>query len=217
MEKICINYILKSISVLILYSPAFAFCFGCLALLPDFIGLNAWNLLNALVLLIAFYSLPKTSVKVKGLMLLLILIDLKTTLHMAQSNALVAGLIILTFCLLERNNFLLAALCIVSSVYIKVFGIVGIVLFLFYPEKWKLALYTLLWMIVFLISPLVIVSFSHLKDLYIAWFSTTANNLTAISGVSIMGLLKSWFNRDFSNSLVTLIGANIVFNPFLKI
>src|SRR5687768_9276458 len=41
------------------YSPTFSTLFGAFALLPDSIGLTLWNLLNALILVLAIYYLPQ--------------------------------------------------------------------------------------------------------------------------------------------------------------
>src|SRR5687767_12029039 len=141
------------------YSPTFAFLFGGFALWPDTIGLPLWNILNALVLVFAIYYLPKLTNKQKALILLCCVIESMTAIQNEQSNGLVAGLLILAFGLCERKNFLLAALCIVLTVYIKIFGLVAFVWFLFYPGRWKLALYGAVWLIILFFIPLLVIDF----------------------------------------------------------
>ena len=84
-----------------------------------------------------------------------------TSIQSQQSNGMMAGLIILAFGLMERKKFIPAAFCIVFSAFIKINGIVGLALFLFYPEKWKNALYTLGWTVVLFAMPLIVVSFAQ--------------------------------------------------------
>ena len=129
------------------YTPTFSVFFGLFAVFPDWLGLNLWNLLNALFLLAAVYYLPRLSILEKGVILLIVLIELMTSMQNEQSNGLIAGLIVLSFGLLENKKYLAATFFLVFSVFIKLFGIVGFALLLLYPKKWKLALYSALWTI----------------------------------------------------------------------
>ena len=113
------------------YTPTFSAFFGFFAVFPDWIGLNLWNLLNAFVLLFAIYYLPKINNYEKGLILLIVLFELMTSLQNHQSNALIAGLLVLSYGLMEKKRFFLATICIVFSVFIKLFGIIGFLLFVF--------------------------------------------------------------------------------------
>ena len=63
------------------YTPTFSVFFGLLAIFPDWIGLNLWNLLNALILLFAVYYLPRIGNLEKGLILMIVLIELLTSMQ----------------------------------------------------------------------------------------------------------------------------------------
>ncbi len=199
------------------YSPTFALFFGIFAVFPDFIGLNLWNIFNALILLFAIYYLPKLNITQKGLIIIIILIELTTTMLNEQSNALIAGLLIFTFGLLEKRYYLAATFCIVFSVFIKIFGIVGFALLLFYPQKWKLALYTIGWSIALFIVPLILVDFNQLKFLYISWGYLLANDLSSSYGLSVMGWLHSWFGADVNKLLVAISGIILLLIALLRI
>ena len=199
------------------YSPAFALFFGIFAFLPEYPGLLIWNLVNALMLYFAMFALPKINTRTKIFMLLIIIIELMTSLQNTQSNGLIAGLIIMAFVMLEKDKSFLATLCIISTVYIKLFGVVAIALFAFYPKKGKLILYSLFWSCVFLILPLVAVSFSQLKFLYSSWVHLLLNDHSVSDGVSVIGWLKSWFNLDLSKGLILIIGAVLFLVPFIRI
>jgi len=199
------------------YSPSFAMLFGVFAFLPDFVGILLWNLMNALMLYFAMFSLPNLTIKAKASMLLIVIIELMTSMQNTQSNALIAGLIILAFVMLEREEPFIAALCIVSTVFIKIFGIVAFALFIFYPRKAKLVLYSLCWIAFFLFLPLLAVDFSQLKFLYSSWFNLLVNDHTISEGVSVIGWLKSWFNLDLSKGLIVLIGAVLFLIPLARV
>jgi len=189
------------------YSPTCAVFFGIFYALPDTVGLLLWNVLNAIVLLISVYYLPHLPIKTKGLILISILIELMTCMQNEQSNGLICGLIILAFGLLERGNYFAAVFCIVFATYMKLFGIVALSLFIFYPGKWKLAFYTLFWSSLLFIVPLTVVSFPQLEFLYSSWGRLLSTDHSASVGFSVAAWLKSWFSIDINKTLITLAGA----------
>ena len=199
------------------YSPAFALFFGLLAWLPDILGLTIWNLLNAFLVFLAFRALSGFDTRQKVLMLLLVAIELMTSMQNSQSNGLMAGLIILSFALLQKEHFLWATLCIVATVYIKLFGVVAMALFLFYPHKGKIALYTMLWMVLFAILPIVITGPNQLIFLYKSWGHMLAHDHSISYGFSVMGWLKSWFHLNINKNLVLLLGTILFCIPLSRI
>ena len=199
------------------YSPTFAVLFAPLAELPDAIGLHLWNLLNALILLLGVYCLPKLTNKQKGLILIASLIELMTSMQNEQSNGMIAGLIILTFALLERKKLALATLIIVFSVYIKLFGLVAFALFLFYPEKWKSILYSILWFVILFFLPLIVISMNQLLFLYESWGDMLLNDHSSSFGqLSVMGWFYTWFGITWNKIYFMFAGAVIFLIPFIK-
>jgi hypothetical protein len=199
------------------YSPTFSVFFGIFTLLPNSVGLTVWNIINAFVFLVAIYYLPRLTLTQKGVILLICLIEFMTSIQNQQSNALLAGLIILTFGLLEKRNYWLATFCIVFSIYIKVFGIVGLALFLFYPEKWKLALYTLGWSLLLFVLPLLFINFDQLLFLYKSWGHLLDNDHTVSYGFSVMGWLHTWFGYDPGKQIILIIGVLLFLVPMVRI
>jgi hypothetical protein len=199
------------------YSPTFSVFFGAFTLFPDVVGLTLWNILNALVFLLAIYYLPRLNLMQKGLILLICLLEFMTSIQNQQSNALLAGLIILTFGLAEKRYYLMATFCIVFSIYIKVFGVVGLALFLFYPEKWKLVLYTIGWSILLFVLPLVFVSIDQLEFLYKSWGHLLNNDHTISYGFSVMGWLHAWFGIDLDKQIVLISGVILFLIPLVRI
>lgn len=192
------------------YSPSFSVVFGALAILPDAIGLSIWNLLNALFLLYAIYLLPGISLTNKSWIALICLIELLTSMQNEQSNGLMVGWIILAFCLMEKDKYLPATLLLVGTVFIKLFGIVAMAIFLFYPGKWKLALYSAMWTMVILALPLLMVDLTQYLFLIESWKRMLSEDHSISLGFSVMGWMQSWFRME-EHKLWTLIAGIILF------
>jgi hypothetical protein len=197
------------------YSPTFALLMAPFSILPDFFGLLLWNLLNGLVLFWGIYHLPMIRNKHRLFIVLFILIELITALQNSQSNSLIAGLIIMAFVFCERKNVAMATLCIVLSVFIKVFGLVAFAIFIFYPNKKKVILFTAIWSIVLLLLPLIVNSPSQLYWQYQNWLHLLHMDYSASLGLSAEGLLHNWFGIRAKN-LVILLGVILFCLPLLK-
>jgi len=209
------------------YSPTFALLMAPLAMLPDAIGLTFWNLLNVLVLLFAIKKLrppsfghPQGGIKVERVkiaILFFIIIELLTALQNEQSNALMAGLMILGFCFLEKEKIWLGCLCIALTVYIKLFGLVAFALFLIYRKKGRFILASTMWMVILAGLPLFVVSFEQLQVLYSSWLNMLSNDHSASYGLSVMGVGESWFGLGFLKNKIVLLGIALFCVPLLKI
>ena len=199
------------------YSPSFALLFGILAILPDVIGLTLWAILNAAVLFFSVYYLPNINVRTKGMILMFVFLELLTTLQNEQSNALIAGLLIFAFGFLERGKYWLASLCVVSTIFIKLFGIVGLALYLLYPNKFKLTYTTLFWTVLFTFLPLIVIDTNQFIFLYKSWVNMLANDHSISDGLSVIGWLKTWFGWQVNKTYVSLAGVLLFCLPLLKI
>lgn len=199
------------------YSPTFALLMAPLAVLPDVAGLILWNLLNALVLFLAVKYLPLKDEKTKVFILWFIAIELLTSIQNSQSNGLMAGLLVFSVAFFERRNVLLASLFIVLSFYLKIFGIAAAVLFLLYPDKLKFVASSVFWTIVLGLLPLTAVSPEQLTFLYKSWANLLASDHTVSYGLSVMGILQSWFHLTPPKLLILGLGTILLLLPFLKV
>jgi hypothetical protein len=197
------------------YSPAFAVLMAPFAMFADLPGLIAWNLINAFALFFGIYFLPFLKRKEKIFALWFVLIELLTSLQNAQSNGLIAGLLLLSFGQFEKRNPALASLFIVLSAYIKIFGIAAVLLGLLYPGKLKFIAYTFFWGVLFALLPLVFTNWETLIMQYKSWYHLISSESTASFGISIFGILHSWFLFD-SKNLALLIGFFILLAPLLR-
>ncbi len=198
------------------YSPTFSFFMAPFAKLPDVFGLAIWNLINVLVLFFAIWKLPIKNPNARIWMLGLILIELVTSIQNAQSNGLIAGLIIFAFHKLEKKQMVWASLFIVLTVFIKIFGLVALALFIFYPQKGKALFYSLGWTLVLLALPLLVISTNQLSYLYQSWYYLLQNDQAASWGLSVAGWLYSWFGLHVKMG-VLIIGTLLYLLPLLRI
>ncbi len=198
------------------YSPSFAVLMAPMALLPDGLGLFCWNLLNVLVLFFALWSLPKQNSTSHLFMLGLLLIELVTSTQNSQSNALIAGLIIFAFHFLEKKQSAIAALFIVLTVFIKLFGIVALALFLFYPGKLKSIASILGWTLLIAVLPLFFVGPEQLIFLYKSWANLLQMDHGISTGLSVAGWLSTWFGVEAKTAIV-LVGVILFCIPLLNI
>lgn len=199
------------------YSPAFALIFGIFAILPDIVGLSLWNILNAAVLFFSVYYLPRLDMRTKGLILVFVIVEFLTAVQNEQSNALIAGLLLFTFGFLEREKYWLASFCLVSTIFIKLFGIVGLALFLLYPNKFKLTYTTAFWVVLFTLLPLLVVDMEQFIFLYKSWANLLANDHSISDGLSVIGWLKTWFGLNVNKTYVSVVGAILFCIPLLRI
>lgn len=198
------------------YSPTFALFFGCFAWFPDWLGLTLWNMMNMMFFSLSIRFLPNLDNKKKLLILLFSVADAMTSLQNSQSNLLVAGLVIMGFDLLEKENNFLATLCLVGTFYIKIFGIAALIMLIFYPGKWKSVLYTIFWMIVLWIIPVIITGFKPLISIYIQYYDLLQHDLSVSLGMSVMGWIQSWFGVHISKTIPALTGFIIMCLPLVK-
>ncbi len=198
------------------YSPTFAFCFGLMAYLPDFAGLVCWNLLNTLPLLLGIMQLREMTINNKIFALLFCALELMNSLQNSQSNGLMAGLLILTFTSLENRKYILACFLVVFSVYLKIYGGIGFFLFLFYPSKSRLLIFSLLWFLVLGALPLFFVHWDQLTYLYSSWGKLLKQDEYNSTGISVMGILGRWFPQGISKNQIILFGCLIFVFPFFQ-
>ncbi len=198
------------------YTPTFSFLMGIFYYLPDLAGLVLFNVLNTGLFIVAIrkLKLPKPSVKFVFLFLAL---EFGISLIWTQTNILIAALIILAFASFEDKKPLLASLFIVLTFYIKIFGIVALVLGVFYPGKIRFIVYLVIWSLLFAVLPLAIISPGELIQQYHNWFDLLKMDHNASYGVSFIGWIHSWFNINISKIGTVAVAAIVFCIPLLKV
>lgn len=199
------------------YSPTFSVAMAPFTMLPDLPGLILWNLCNSLLLFFAIKTLPVGNNNAKIYMLWFILQELLTTMQNSQSNGLVVAFLVWAFNMFEKRNVLLASLFILLSAYIKIFGALAVLLFLFYPDKIKFILYSVLWFVVLACIPLLFISPGHLIFLYKSWFNIVAYDQATEYGISLIGVLHTWFHFEPDKNILSLAGLMLLLLPLVRI
>lgn len=202
------------------YSPTFALLFAPFAILPKYIGVVLWSITNALVLFAAIAKMPIAQ-HYKTFIWWFTLIELITSIQNVQVNPIIAGLFIFTFNAFEKKQIWLAALLVVLSMYIKVYGVVAACLFLLYPHKINFISWGFFWFIVFFFLPLIVIPFDALLSQYQGWQQTIANDHQSRAvDVSIMRFVMAVLHLEFNNSLrlyIQLTGIVLFCTKYLNI
>ena len=199
------------------YSPSFAMFMGVIAYFPVWLGLFLWNLLNVFVLFFGLKKMKFTRENGFVFAFLFVIIELITTTQNSQSNALIAGLILLAFDALENNKVSKSSWLLISTVFIKLFGLVAFVLYLFYPKKIKSGLWVIFWMVFLSLIPALFIGIDSLYAQYLSWIQLLANDHSNELKFSVMGFLNSWFGvpADYKNYIL-LFGVLMFLIPLVK-
>ncbi len=190
------------------YSPAFAAFMGLFWYLPDWLGLLLWNGLNVGVLALGVYSLPLATQKKGGFILLFALLETIVATQNDQSNALMAGLILLGYSHFKRDIFITSTLFLSLTVFIKIFGLVAFCIYLWKPKKLaQVAGFSVGWFVALaVIVPLLFVDFNQLTFLYQSWGDLLANDHSTSVGLSVAGWLQSWFAFTPKDTYILFLG-----------
>ncbi len=99
----------------------------------------------------------------------------------------------------------------------KIYGALAFVFYLFYPGKLRLMGWSLFWMVFFALIPLAVVSGPQLLFLYKSWLHLLADDRSASVGLSVMGLLETWFHLTLSKNAVAIAGILLFILPLIYI
>ncbi|HEX4469897.1 MAG TPA: glycosyltransferase family 87 protein [Gemmatimonadaceae bacterium] len=202
------------------YTPSAALVFFPFAVLPFALGLLLWNGVNAATL---YWSLgrllaPREATIVRAI----VLPEMFGSLQSAQSNALVAALIILTFTELERRHDLRAAIAVCIGTVIKIFPLAAVSFALLRPERRRFAMWCAIVGVTLLIAPMLIRGPSWLFHQYDDWLVVQRVD-SGDPGFSVMALVRLGFGVDWPlwpqqlAGVVALLGPLVLINERLAV
>ena len=180
------------------YGPLFSLLIAPFAILPDYLGLVLWGMLNVSILFYAVHKLPISNWG-KSIILLVSLIENLTSIQNLQSNSMICSWIILTYVSIKDKKLGLAALLIVAGTLIKVYGIVGLPFIFFSKDYKKIIGYIILWSFILFCAPMLISSYEYILNTYRDWYlclieknseNILANAFGGMQDISVMGFLK---------------------------
>jgi hypothetical protein len=199
------------------YTPTFALLMGPIAALPYSVGAIAWNLVNAVVLFGAIMWVPTIGARTKSWTLWFISISLVSSMQSAQSNGLMAGLMLAAFAARERGHDGLSALAVVLAAFVKPFGAVALLPCLTQPRRGRFLLYACLCAIALGLAPLAVVSAQHLGFLYQSWFHLLQSDHAVKTGTSLITWLRAWFGLAPPKELVVAAGSVLLLLPLCRL
>jgi hypothetical protein len=180
------------------YGPLFAILIAPFALLPNYIGLMLWGMINISILFYAVGKLP-ISFWGKNIILLLSLIETLTSTQNLQFNPMLCSWIILSYVAIKNSQLGLAAFLIVAGTFIKLYGIVGLPFIFFTKDYKKMIGYLILWAIILFCLPMFISRPEFVYQSYIDWFHVlvekNSENINSymngsMQDISVMGFFK---------------------------
>jgi Glycosyltransferase family 87 len=198
------------------YSPTFAALMAPLSIMPRFIGVMFWNLLNMLLPVWALSKMNFSNEK-KNLIFLLLFIELLSSVQNAQSNGIMLGLIAGAFVMFERKNNAMAMLLIAFGFHIKLFAAVAGLLLFFYPGKIKSVLYGILFTVILGAVPLLAVTPSELLLQYRNWLELLTHDPAHELNYSIMTLSERLLGIHAGDLTYLIPGAILLMLPLLRI
>ena len=180
------------------YGPLFAILIAPFAILPNYLGIILWGMLNITFLFFAINKLP-ISFWGKNIILLISLIETLTSIQNLQFNPMLCSWIIMSFVAIKNNKLSFAAFLMVAGTFIKLYGIVGLPFVFFTKDYRKLFAYLILWVIILFCLPMFISSPEFIIQSYKDWYSTLVEknieNVTSylnasMQDISVMGFVK---------------------------
>jgi hypothetical protein len=193
-----------------LYSPTFALLFAPFAILPLALGLLCWNGVNALSLYGGLTRLLPA--RAAHMALLIVFLDLIRSLQNSQSNALVAGLMVLAFVALERDRLGAGASAIVTAAFIKIYPVAAGVLGLLRPRPWRFLAVFLALGLLFVALPLIALPPAAFVATYREWWSITRHD-AILQGQSVMRVISAIAGREVPTIPIQLIATLLLLAP----
>lgn len=178
------------------YGPIFCLIIAPFAILKGQLGVYLWQICNVIFLFIAIRQLPLSNLK-KNIICIICTQELIVSLKEFQTNGAIAALLILTWVLVEKKKDFWAAMFIMLGLFIKLYGVIGIVFFLLSKQKKQFVLGLVVWGAVFFLLPMLFFSPQFVAHSYIDWYhslvsknaeNTELNNLN--QDVSVMGMVR---------------------------
>lgn len=192
------------------YSPTFALLFAPFAYLPFAPAMLLWNALNAGALYVALgLVLPRRSATLARV---IVFLDMLGSLQNAQSNALVAALIVLTFAAYERHHTALGSIAAITGTYVKLFPLAGVSFAIFHPRKPRVAIAVVSALVLFAVLPLLVTSPARLMAQYASWRAIEASD-SLHRGFTVMQMIELVSGAGFPNWPIQLAGILVLVAP----
>lgn len=207
------------------YGPLFSLLIAPFTWLPLALGCVLWCMVNAWVLFYAIKRLNLAPVQFYSVLLIAV-VELMTATHSVQFNPMLAGSILLAYSMVREEKILPATFLIAAGFLIKIYSVVGLVLFLFTSKKKLFVVSFIGWLLILFVLPMLISSPDFILQSYQDWFNSLVEkngsniDISVASGmqdISVGGMIRRVFQiNDLSNFTVTIPAAILVAYPLTR-
>jgi hypothetical protein len=202
------------------YSPTFALLFGPFAITPITVGYALWAALCALAV---WYGVTRLlPPRAAAVALWIALLGVFGDLQRAQSNALVAGCMIIAWVAYENGKQLPAAIAIAAGAFVKIFPLAGGMGALLHRRWLRFCLILTGVLAVGALLPIIAAAPGTLGEQYASWYrietsDTVPTGEYGVGGANLyaglMGGLRVWLGLDWPHWPVQLAGLVILLLP----
>jgi hypothetical protein len=203
------------------YSPTFALLWAPFSFLPPVAGYMLW----AVACVSALYAgltraLPQSQAVVA---LAISWLAVFGDLQRSQSNALCAGLMILSWAALERGAHWRAAIAIAVATFVKIFPLAAAAVAIFHKGKVRFGAALAAVFAAGVALPLLVTTPALLAAQYRSWFSIETRDAAPLSRygtggadlyAGLMGQFRVWFGVNWPHWPTQLVGVLLLLAPF---
>jgi hypothetical protein len=204
------------------YSPTFALLFGPFALLPVTVGYALWAVVCALSV---WYGVSKLlPSRPAAVALAFAWLAVLGDLQRAQSNALVAGCMIIAWVAFERGRQLPAAIAIAAGAFVKIFPLAAGMGALVHRRWLRFCLILTGTLAAGALLPILAAAPGTLGDQYASWYAIETQDAVeqpriGVGGADlyagVMGQFKVWFGVEWPHWPAQLAGLVILLLPIV--
>jgi hypothetical protein len=207
------------------YGPLFSLLIAPFAILPDKLGCILWALANAAFL---YYAVSRLKITQRNKLIIIAItaIEMMTSIHSVQFNPMVGAWLILAYVLVEDEKDFWATLFIAAGFLVKIYGVAGLLLFVFSKHKVQFVLSFLFWLAVLFCLPMIYSSPSYIISTYREWIERLIEkdklNAAGFSNagyqdISVMGMVRRLTgNPAISNLTFIIPAALLIMAPLLR-
>lgn len=203
-----------------LYGPFFSFIIAPFALLPEWLGLVLWCTALSMFM---YWAIRKSTLTNRQQIFIFWFCahELLTALFMQQFNIAIAGIILLSFCLVEKERDEWATFFIIIGTLVKLYGIVGLAFFPFSKHKLKYIISIILWLAVLMCIPVTYSGLDFQLEQYREWFAclidkNAENNNSIAQNISLLGIIHRVGNISFNDLIIIIPGLLLFAIPYLR-
>lgn len=205
------------------YGILFSLVIAPFALLPEWLGMILWVVVNTVVLFYAIKQLPLTKHQL-FFIYAYSYVELMTAQGVQQFNISIAAFILLAFAFILKKKDFWAAGVILIGTFIKIYPIVGLAFFFFSKQKLRFTLYCVFWALVCFVIPMLYTSGpDYVLSQYAEWFQQIAekngsNHFALSQNVSLLGVVRKLSGDPLYSDLWLIVPGLILFLlPYLRI